>query len=127
MTFSFNKKEKLKSKKLIEQLFTEGTTVSAFPLRLVYLPTVFTDDVIAKTGVSVSKRFFKKAVHRNRIKRLMRESYRLNKAVYFNNISTQYAFMILYIGKDLPTLNQVETRMKHLFEKFASNVSNAKK
>jgi ribonuclease P protein component len=127
LTFSFNKKEKLKSKKLIEQLFSEGKSVSAFPLRLVYLPTVFTEDVIAKTGVSVSKRFFKKAVDRNRIKRLLRESYRLNKSVYFNNISTQYAFMILYIGKDKPTLNQVETRMKHVFEKFATNISNTEK
>lgn len=123
MPATYSKKEKLKSKKLIGQLFAEGQSVSAFPLRLVYMPTIFDDGVIAKTGVSVSKRHFKTAVDRNRIKRLMREVYRLNKAVYFNNITTQYAFMILYIGKDKPTITQVETRMKHLFEKFLSNVS----
>ncbi|NMH89644.1 ribonuclease P protein component [Flavivirga algicola] len=123
MSTSYPKKEKLKSKKLIEQLFEEGQSVSAFPLRLVYLQTTFDDQVIAKTGVSVSKRNFKTAVDRNRIKRLLREAYRLNKAVYFNNITTQYAFMILYIGKDKPSLTQVESKMKHLFEKFSSKIS----
>ncbi|PIA78968.1 ribonuclease P protein component [Gaetbulibacter sp. 4G1] len=124
MKATYPKKEKLKSKKLIEQLFAEGQSVSAYPLRLAYLQTRFDNDyIIAKTGVSVSKRIFKTAVDRNRIKRLLRESYRLNKADYFNNITTQYAFMILYIGKEKPTLSQVETKMKHLFEKFLDKVS----
>ncbi|WP_308991731.1 ribonuclease P protein component [Mariniflexile litorale] len=127
MKFTFNKKEKLKSKKLIEQLFANGQSVSAFPLRLVYLPTTFGETIIAKTGISVSKRQFKTAVDRNHIKRLIREVYRLNKASYFNNITTQYAFMILYIGKEKPTLAQVETRMSHLFEKFLKKVSETEK
>ncbi|WP_282134912.1 ribonuclease P protein component [Seonamhaeicola maritimus] len=123
MNFTYNKKEKLKSKKLIDQLFTEGQSVSAFPLRLVFLETTFDDNVIAKTGVSVSKRYFKTAVDRNRIKRLLRESYRLNKAGFFNNITTQYAFMILYIGKEKPTFTLVENKMKMLFDKFSSKIS----
>lgn len=123
MPATFHKKEKLKSKKLIEQLFTEGKSVLVFPLRLIYMSTVFDDHVIAKTAISVSKRNFKNAVDRNYIKRLLREVYRVNKTAYFNNISTQYAFMILYIGKDKPTFVQVETQMKHLFEKFLNNVS----
>lgn len=127
LKFSFNKKEKLKSKKLIEQLFANGQSVSVFPLRLVFMPTTFNDGVMAKAGVSVSKRQFKTAVDRNRIKRLMREVYRLNKTNYFNNISTSYAFMILYIGKDKPTLTQIETRMNHLFEKFLKKVSETEK
>ncbi|GGD17536.1 ribonuclease P protein component [Hyunsoonleella pacifica] len=122
MKLTYSKKEKLKSKKLIEQLFAEGESVSAFPLRLVYLGTTFEDNVIAKTGVSVSKRHFKTAVDRNRIKRLLREAYRLNKASFFNNLSTQYAFMILYIGKEKPTYVQVENSMKRLFEKFLSKI-----
>ena len=123
MKFTYTKKEKLKSKKLIDLLFTEGKSVSAYPLRLVYLQTTFNDEAQIKTGVSVSKRNFKTAVDRNRIKRLMRESYRLNQANYFNNITTQYAFMILYIGKDKPTFDQVETKMKRLFKKFLDKVS----
>ena len=120
---SFSGKEKLKSKKLIEQMFAEGHSVTAFPLRLVYLETSYDDNTAVKTGVSVSKRNFKTAVARNRIKRLLREAYRLNKRVYFNNITTQYAFMILYIGNDKPTLKTLETRMKLLFDKFNEAVS----
>lgn len=118
MKFSFSKKEKLKSKKLIDALFLKGQSVSAFPLRLVFMPATFSEEVLFTTGVSVSKRNFKRAVDRNRIKRLMREAYRLHKAVYFNNMSTPYAFMILYIGKEKPTLVQLEGKMKLLFEKF---------
>ncbi|SHI71596.1 ribonuclease P protein component [Algibacter luteus] len=123
MTATYSKKEKLKSKKLIDQLFTEGQSVSAFPLRLVYLGTTFDDEVIAKTGVSVSKKHFKTAVARNRIKRLLREAYRLNKASFFNNLTTQHAFMILYIGKDMPTFVQVESKMKTVFDKFSNKIS----
>jgi len=123
LNFTFNKKEKLKSKKLIDQLFTEGQSVSAYPLRLVYLRTTFADNIVAKTGVSVSKRNFKTAVDRNRIKRLLREAYRLNKSDFINNLKTPHAFMVLYIGKDKPTLVQVETKMKALFEKFSSKIS----
>lgn len=123
MKFTFSQKEKLKSKKLIDKLFTEGQSVSVFPLRLVYLPASFEEKVVAKTGVSVSKRNFNTAVDRNRIKRLLREAYRLNKATYFNNITTQYAFMILYIGKEKTTFTEVETKMKLLFEKFQNKVS----
>ena len=123
MKAAYPKKEKLKSKKLIDQLFAEGQSVSAYPLRLVYLQTNFHDRIIAKTGVSVSKRNFKTAVDRKRIKRWLRESERLHKADDLNNSTTQHASMIVYIGKDKPTLAQVETKMKHLFEKFLSKVS----
>ena len=123
MNASFSKKEKLKRKKLIEQLFLEGNSVSVFPLRLVYLETSLDDNVSTKAGVSVSKRNFKKAVDRNKVKRLLREVYRLNKSQYFNNTTTQYAFMILYIGAEIPEFNILETKMKLLFERFSNKVS----
>ena len=123
MPFSFGKKDKLKSKKLIDALFKEGKSVSAYQLRLVYLEASFDEDIQTKTGVSVSKRHFKKAVDRNRIKRLMRESYRLNRAEYFNNITTQYALMILYIGNEKPNYKLVNTAMDTLFTKFSKAIS----
>lgn len=118
MGATFSKKEKLKSKKLIQQLFDEGQWVSVFPLRMVYLPTTLEDNISAQVGVSVSKRLFKRAVDRNRIKRLMREAYRLNKASIFNNITTQYALMILYIGNEKLEFEDLEKKMKLLFKKF---------
>lgn len=123
MKFTFNKKEKLKSEKLIAQLFAEGHTVAVYPLRLVYLNTIFDDGIKIKAGVSVSKRHFKKAVDRNRIKRLMREAYRLQKGTYFNNFSASYAFMILYIGKDGTDFDALNLTMTQLFEKFLQKTS----
>lgn len=121
MDRTYNKHEKLKSKKLIDKLFTEGQSVSAYPFRMVYMETSPDDaDTPIKTGVSVSKKHFKKAVDRIRIKRLMREAYRLNKTTYFNNITTSYAFMILYIGSSKPTYIQVEQSMNKLFKKFTN-------
>lgn len=123
MSFSYPKKEKLKSKLLIDQLFSEGKAVSVYPLRLVYLKTDFKDDTKFKTGVSVSKRNFKNAVDRNRIKRLLREAYRLNKTTYFNNILSSYALMILYIGKDGTDFASVDMKMKQLLDAFSKKAS----
>lgn len=123
MDTTYSRKDKLKSKKLIEKMFEEGHSISVFPLRLVYLKTVFIDGVAIKAGVSVSKRHFKSAVDRNNIKRLIREAYRLNKPIYFNNFSTQCAFMILYIGSEKPTLKQIENKMNLLFDKFHEDIN----
>ncbi|EDP96798.1 ribonuclease P protein component [Kordia algicida OT-1] len=118
MNYRFPKEEKLKSKKCLDLLFSEGGAVSKFPLRLVYIATDLPKDVQIQAGVSVTKRRFKKAVTRNRIKRLMREAYRLHKNDVFNTISTSYAFMFLYIGKKEPTFEEIEKSMIRLLQKF---------
>jgi len=127
MSLKFGKEEKLKSEKLIGQLFEEGASVSQFPLRLFYLKTEFKSGVNFKTTVSVSKKNIKKAVDRNRIKRLLRESYRLNKSDFFNNTEDQYALMILYLGKDVPDFNLINSKLKLLFGKFSAIVAKEEK
>lgn len=117
MNQTFGKKEKLKNKILITQLFDEGKGVSSFPLKLIYLPVKHTS-ISIKTGVTVSKRNFKSAVDRNKIKRLLRESYRLNKALVFNNTDTKFAFLFLYLGKDIPTFELLNQKMKLVLNKF---------
>ena len=118
MSFSFGKAEKLKSKKLIGQLFEEGKSITVFPLKLIYLPVNSDQKVKIKTAVSVPKKNFKSAVHRNRIKRLMRESYRLNKHLIFNNIEGNFAFLILYLGKELPQYRDVEASLQSIIGKL---------
>lgn len=127
MSLKFGKEERLKSEKLIGQLFEEGASVSQFPLRLFYLKTEFKSGVNFKTTVSVSKKNIKKAVDRNRIKRLLRESYRLNKSDFFNNTEDQYALMILYLGKDVPDFNLINSKLKLLFGKFSAIVAKEEK
>ena len=123
MGFTFNKTDKLKGQKLIEKLFEEGAALTVFPLRMIYIDAVFERGSKIRAGVSVSKRNFKKAVDRNRIKRLLREAYRLNKPQYFNNITTSYALMILYIGKDMPDFDLVNSKTKLLLSSFIEKIS----
>ena len=123
MSLKYGKKDKLKSKKTIERLFNEGRSITVYPLRLVYLETEFKDSSILKTGVSVSKKHHKTAVSRNRIKRLLREAYRLNKQKFFNNSSTSYAFMILYLRKEGTNSVDINSAMKMLFQKFLDKTS----
>lgn len=123
MSFKYSKSEKLKSKKAIERLFSDGKSVTVYPLRLVYLEHTFDDGIQFKTGVSVSKRHFKNAVDRNRIKRLIREAYRLNKGDHFNNNLASYAFMILYIGKDKIEFTSMNNSMIELLGAFVKKVS----
>ncbi|MBT8296978.1 MAG: ribonuclease P protein component [Maribacter sp.] len=126
MSMKFPKKEKLKSKKLIDALFKEGKSFSAYSLKLIYLKVETPTDVQFKTGVAVPKKNFKSAVQRNRIKRLMRESFRLNKHMVFNNSEGNFAFLFLYLGKELPTYLEVEKGMRIILQKFQKKIDDAK-
>lgn len=119
MSFSYSKKDKLKGKKRIEQLFAKGSSLAVYPLRIVYLKIDAEEEVDYKVGVTVSKKYFKKAVDRNQIKRLIREAYRLHRNDYFNNNSASFALMILYLGKDMPDFISIEKKMKALLNKFS--------
>lgn len=119
MSYSFGKKEKLKSRKVIEQLFKEGKSITRFPLKLYYLSMPEQESQF-KTAVSVPRKNFKKAVSRNRIKRLMREAFRLNKDLIFNNIEGNFAFLILYLGKEIPDYGEVESSLKDVFRRLVN-------
>lgn len=123
MSENFPVEERLKSKKLIEKIFLEGTNLSKYPLKVFYTELPAENNLIMQAGFSVSKRKFKRAVDRNRIKRLMREAYRLKKTVLFNNLSTSYAFMFLYIGKDKPDFRMIKKTMEQLLLKFLTKQS----
>lgn len=124
MKFTLGKQERLKSRKLIEKLYKEGKSVKAFPLRMVYLQIEHTSDFPAQVGVSVAKRNFKKAPHRNRLKRVMRETYRLQKEIVYNNLDKPYVFMISYIGKEEKPYEELFSKMNKLLSLFVEEVKN---
>mgnify|MGYP006071779033 CR=1 FL=1 len=120
MKHTLGKLERLKSRKLIEKLYQDGSSVKSFPLRMVYLQTKHTSDFPAQIGVSVSKRNFKSAVDRNRIKRLLRESYRLQKEIVYDHLEIPYVFMISYIAKEEVKHEEIYAKMTKLLILFVA-------
>ena len=128
MNFTYPKIEKLKSKITIDLLFSKGKSVSKYPLRLVYvesdygIPEGSTQKL--KIGVSVSKKNFKHAVDRNYFKRVLRETYRLNKHLLIDNLDKPYAMMFFYQTKDRLSYEEINTKTIQLFEKFVLQINN---
>lgn len=118
MESSYPLAEKLKSKKIIDLLFSQGKSVSKYPLRLVYVQHDFDENVPLKMGVSVSKKYFKKAVDRNYFKRVLRECYRLNKFLLTSNLDKKYCIMFFYQTSEKLSYQEIEEKSKLLFEKF---------
>ena len=124
MNNTYPKTEKLKSKHTIDLLFSEGKSVSKYPLRLVYVPIALEKEhsdkinVSIKMGVSVSKKYFKKAVDRNYYKRVLRETYRLNKNILLENAGKTFGFMFFYQTKDRLTYQEINEKTIQLFRKF---------
>jgi ribonuclease P protein component len=112
--YTFGRDEKLKSPKAVEMLFKDGEAFSIFPLRIVYS---FKENNLhcVKAGVSVSAKNFKKAIDRNRIKRLMREAYRLQKnslTAAVKKSGKQLSVFFIYTGNELPEYKLIFEKMK---------------
>ena len=118
MNNSYPKTEKLKSKKTIDLLFSEGKSVSKYPLRLVYIAQEFDENLSLKMGVSVSKKHFKNAVDRNYFKRVLRECYRLNKSLLVDNVEAKYCMMFFYQTNERLPYAEINEKTIQLFEKF---------
>ncbi len=112
-SYSFHAKERLKSRKVIDNLFHESQSKVIFPFRIVWKVTELPSSFPAQIAISIPKRIVPKAAHRNRIKRQVKEAYRLNKHLLYQSISetqtnsntTQYvpkkqiAIMLIYISR----------------------------
>lgn len=114
--FSLKKPERLCSKKAFEFLFAQGKTVFIHPLKIVYSFEKSTESTV-KAAFGVSKRNFKKAVKRNRIKRLLREAYRKNK---ISVESVNIHIMILYISKEIESYRVIEDKLIKGLDQIAS-------
>jgi ribonuclease P protein component len=129
--FTLSKEERLKSRKQIEALFAGGKTFMCFPLRISYQFSTLPEGEKSSMhiGVSASKRYFKRAVDRNRIKRLLREAYRLQKkdiitTLQANNLKGQVFF--IFADKSLPaypTVFEAMTKCLKLLQKKAEKIN----
>ena len=116
MNFRFPKSEKLKSKKTIELLFKEGKSVSKFPIKVFYLPMI--NFKKTQAAFAVPKKNFKNAVDRNRIKRQLREAYRLQKHLLKSEEDSEFALFFLYLGRDKLPYESIEKGMEKILSKI---------
>ncbi len=122
---TLGKNERLKSRKLIEQLFSVGNKFGVAPLRIFYL---YKEEkkMMLQFGVGVSSRNFKKSVDRNRIKRMMREAYRLQKPTLQNQLKekcSELNLFVIYTGKEVPAYTEVHSKMKKVLDKLYSIIN----
>ena len=121
MDFSFKKTERLNKKIWIKELFEKGSSFYLYPFKVLLLPHPDNSDS-NQVLISVSKRNFKRAVDRNRIKRRIRESYRLNRDLYSS--TDKYLIAYLYTSKDILTFHEIQESMIKILDKIKSLEAN---
>ena len=120
-TFTLGRSERLKSRKLIDRVFREGKSFSLFPFRVYYLFVEPGAPALLQAGFGASRRNFKRAVDRNRIKRLTREAYRINKQELFLRLQEKQrplALFFIYTGKELPDHRMVTEKIGVALQKL---------
>lgn len=122
---TFPAAERIKSKKVLEELYQKGETINHFPFRLKFMRHNFEDEVKVKITVSVPKRNVRKAVQRNRLKRQIKEAYRLNKSTLlsqFENEPKGLALFLIYTGKQDQEYALLESKLIELLKKLQSKL-----
>jgi ribonuclease P protein component len=122
--YGFGRSERLKSRKQIDELFASGKSLVVFPIRVSYR-FFHSEQVILQAAVSVSKKYFKKAVDRNRIKRLLREAYRLQKPDFQETLKQKgksgYLFFI-YTDKGPADYRVIFKAMQDCLKRLEKNI-----
>jgi len=121
----FRKNERLCSRYLIEKLFKEGSSFLVFPIRVTYFQIEGREIARLKSPLqvmfSVSKKRFKKSVQRNRIKRLMRECWRINKSPLTEKINKHEKHIIVnlvFIGESIPDFALLNTKIISIIKRL---------
>lgn len=115
----FNKIERLCRRSDIDQLFSSGYSFFKYPLKLIWRPCNWDNNISVKVVISVSKHKFKRAVDRNKIKRLVRESFRLNKFVLEDGLKGQKIHLaIVFVGKEIPDFATVDQIINEMFKRL---------
>lgn len=125
MNAEFPKQERLCSKKIIEALFEGGhKSMSAYPIRAVFMCVgESTEQPAVQVMISVSKRHFKHAVDRNRVKRQLREAYRLNKHILTTNLEGKHIVIaFIWLSDTLFESSVLQTKMQKLLHRISEEI-----
>ena len=123
--FSFRKDEILRKKKLIDRLFAEGTSFFVYPYKGLWLPVALDAELPAQILITVTKRNFKSAVDRNRIKRQTREMYRIQKHdlyQYLEKRKVQTAIAMIYTANVHFTSEELESKIKTVIKRLIQEI-----
>jgi ribonuclease P protein component len=116
---TFTKSERLCSKVIIDDVFGTGKTIVGPSFKLIWKKAESIQPVSVQILITVPKRNFKKAVDRNKIKRRIREIYRKNKQIIYQQAKSQsYYLMLIYTGKDIIEYKEAEEKIIKLFERL---------
>ncbi len=120
--FQFKKNERLKSSKRIAALFKQGQSLAQYPLRVVWMPVEKRpQDATVQMTVSVPKKKFPRAVQRNRLRRQVRECWRLHKHLALETAACKpqgVALMWIYTGSEPLPYADIEAAMKQLIRRM---------
>jgi ribonuclease P protein component len=121
-TQTFHKAERLTSRKIFERLMQDGKSVTESPFRIIWKLEVLDSAYPAQAAFAVPKKLFSSAVDRNRIKRMMREVYRKNKAAIYPLLKEkekQLALLLIYSGKSIPLYAETEKKINLILQRLA--------
>ena len=135
--FTLNKKERIKKQKVIEYLFSEGQAFVLYPFRIYYFFRHCPDapgntgdgsvnEPLLQFGVGVGKKHFKKAVQRNRIKRLVREAYRTQKLPLLEALTKSKEWRLklffIYTGKEMPEHSFIKSKVANVLQRMEKEI-----
>lgn len=118
---TFKKPERLRSKKLIDKLFSRGNSFFSYPFKIVWLETEFRGDFPVQVLIGISRKNKRLAVDRNKIKRLIREAYRKNKMPYYEYLRSKQKKVVLgliYVGKETSKYAIIEQKIIEVLERL---------
>jgi len=122
---SFSKSEHLCGEKRITRLYSEGDAFIAYPLRVVFLIEPKNDIESSSVLVGVPKKRFKRAVKRNRLKRIMREAYRLNKQLIIEKLDEKHLQIHIafnYVSDEVMDFPAIEKKMKISLQRLMDKI-----